>query len=228
MKKELLDIVKSVKALIETEIDSGISEYFMPQPDSLSVGKAVVEEDSKEAALEALEMEVLSCKRCSLSTGRNNVVFGNGNPDSKLIFIGEAPGFEEDMQGLPFVGRAGQLLTKIVEAMGLKRKNVYIANIVKCRPPSNRNPLPTETLACEEHLINQIDIIKPKIICALGKVSTHSLLKVQEPISKLRGKFCTYRGIKLMPTFHPAYLLRNPSDKKLVWQDMKKIMAELR
>lgn len=223
--KELLDIIESVKSLIELEKGLGVDRYYSSRPDNEV--KATLEKESRESALEALEMEVLSCKMCGLCTGRNNVVFGTGNPNTKLMFIGEGPGYEEDIQGLPFVGRAGQLLTKIIEAMGLKRRDVYITNVVKCRPPQNRNPLPTEVLACEEHLIRQIDIIKPKMICALGKISAQTLLKTQEPISKLRGKFYTYRGIRLMPTFHPAYLLRNPDDKKLVWHDAKKIMVEL-
>lgn len=224
--KELLDIVRSIKALLEIERSSGISEYFKrPRAKEVTAGQTDI---SREAALDALEMEVLSCRRCGLCAGRNNAVFGTGNLYAKLMFIGEAPGYDEDMQGLPFVGRAGQLLTKIIEAMGLKRKDIYITNVVKCRPPQNRNPLPTEVLACEDHLTGQVDIIKPSVICALGKVSAQSLLKIQEPISKLRGKFYTYRGIKIMPTFHPAYLLRNPDEKKLVWRDMKEIMNVLR
>lgn len=220
MKRELLDIIRSVKVFIEHESRSGVYEYLRPA--------ASMAAQSTETTLESLEAEVLSCNRCGLCKGRNNAVFGAGNPDAQLMFIGEGPGYEEDMQGLPFVGRAGQLLTKIIEAMGLKRKDVYITNVVKCRPPQNRNPLPTEILACEEHLTGQIEIIKPKVICALGKVSTQALLKVQEPISRLRGKFCKYNKVKLMPTFHPAYLLRNPAEKRLVWHDVKKIMAELR
>ena len=144
------------------------------------------------------------------------------------MFIGEAPGEDEDLQGLPFVGRAGQLLTRIIEAMGLKRSDVYIANILKCRPPNNRAPLPTEIIECEDILKKQIDIIKPKIICALGKFASQTLLRTETAISALRGDFKEYNGIKLMPTFHPAYLLRNPADKKLVWSDMKKIIKELK
>jgi len=155
-------------------------------------------------------------------------VFGSGSPKAKLMFVGEAPGMDEDLQGLPFVGRAGKLLTKIIESIGLKRSDVYIANILKCRPPNNRNPLPTEILACENYLIKQIDIIKPVVICALGKFAAQTLLRRQEAISKLRGRFFEYRNAKLIPTFHPAYLLRNPNDKRLVWEDMKKIRRELR
>ncbi len=143
------------------------------------------------------------------------------------MFIGEAPGFDEDQQGLPFVGAAGQLLTKIIEAMKLKREDVYIANCLKCRPPGNRNPEPAEIASCSPILARQIEIIAPEIICALGKFAAQTLLESEEPISRLRGKFHDFRGIKLMPTFHPAYLLRNPGDKKIVWEDMQKIMREL-
>jgi DNA polymerase len=220
---ELLDLIRSVKALMETERSFGVAEYL----DTGSGTGGAVPGRSKEAMLEELEMEVLSCRRCGLCAGRNNVVFGAGNPEARLMFIGEAPGYDEDMQGLPFVGRAGQLLTKIIESMGMRRKDVYIGNVIKCRPPQNRNPLPTELIACEEHITRQAEIIRPRVICALGKVAAQSLLKSQEPISRMRGRFHTYRGIKVMPTYHPAYLLRNPEDKKLVWEDVKKIMAEL-
>ena len=226
IEKELHEIIKAVKSYIETEIAAGVTEYV--KPEFCGHGANIIGEKSKESMLESLEMEVLSCRRCPLAAGRTNVVFGTGNPEAALMFIGEAPGHDEDLQGLPFVGKAGALLTKIIEAMGLKRKDVYIANVVKCRPPENRNPLPTEILACEEHLVRQVDIIKPRVICALGKISSQALLLTQEPISKARGVFQEYRGIKVMPTFHPAYLLRNPDDKKLVWQDMKLIMAELK
>ena len=220
--KELLDIVSSIRSLIESETESGVLEYLDTNSHERT---ALSKKKSKASALEGLELEALSCRACGLCKGRNNVVFGAGDPAAKLMFVGEGPGYDEDMQGLPFVGRAGKLLTKIIEAMGLKRKDVYIANIVKCRPPNNRNPLPTEILSCEEHLKRQI--IEPKVICALGKFSAQTLLKTQSPISRLRGNFSSYRGIKVMPTFHPAYLLRNPNDKKLVWHDMKIIMKEL-
>ena len=226
LEKELKEMIKTVRSYVELELASGVSEYVKTG----RYGRAgeMVQGDSRESSLEAVEMEALSCKRCSLAASRTNAVFGSGNMKAQLMFIGEAPGRDEDLQGLPFVGRAGALLTKIIEAMGLKRKDVYIANIVKCRPPDNRNPLPTEMLACEEYLTKQIGVIKPRVICALGKVSAQALLKTQEPISKLRGVFHEYHGIKFMPTYHPAYLLRNPDDKKLVWQDMKKIMACLK
>ncbi len=155
------------------------------------------------------------------------MVFGEGNRNAELIFVGEGPGFDEDQQGRPFVGPAGQLLTKIIAAMGLKREDVFIANCIKCRPPGNRNPFPDEITCCQPYLTRQISLIRPKIICALGKFAAQNILRTERPISRLRGSFGSYSGIKVMPTFHPAYLLRNPQDKKLVWLDMQKIMAEL-
>jgi uracil-DNA glycosylase len=169
------------------------------------------------------------CSRCKLHTlGRRQIVFGVGNPDADLMFVGEAPGADEDEQGVPFVGRAGQLLTKIIEAIDLKRDDVYIANVIKCRPPGNRNPEPDEVETCEPFLFQQIDIIKPKVIVALGKFAAQALLRTDAPISKLRGGVYEYRGAKLIPTFHPAYLLRNPSSKREVWEDMKKVRDLLR
>ncbi len=167
------------------------------------------------------------CTLCGLHKGRTKGVFGEGNPKAKLMFIGEAPGKEEDLTGRPFVGEAGQLLTKIISAIGLARQEVYITNVVKCRPPDNRVPLPGEILSCQPYLVAQVEWVHPKIICTLGKTATLSLLKTEEPISKLRGRWFDFQGIKVMPTFHPAYLLRNPSDKKLVWEDMKKIQQAL-
>ena len=162
------------------------------------------------------------CRRCKLHTlGRKQIVFGVGNPNADLMFVGEAPGADEDQQGIPFVGRAGQLLTKIIEAIGLTRDDVYIANVIKCRPPQNRNPEPDEVDTCEPFLFRQIDVIKPKVIIALGKFAAQTLLRTDAPISRLRGHVHDFRGAKLIPTFHPAYLLRNPSSKREVWEDMK-------
>jgi DNA polymerase len=171
--------------------------------------------------------DMAGCQRCQLGKARHNLVFGDGNHQAQVVFVGEAPGADEDEQGLPFVGRAGQLLTKIIEAMGLSRKDVYICNILKCRPPQNRNPLPEEIAACEPFLKQQLKSISPWIICALGTFAAKTLLKTEVPISVLRGHFHSYEGIKLMPTYHPAYLLRNPSAKKLVWEDVQLIMKEL-
>ncbi len=169
-----------------------------------------------------------ACDRCKLHTlGRKQVVFGVGNPDADLMFVGEAPGADEDQQGEPFVGRAGQLLTKIIEAIGLQRGDVYIANVIKCRPPGNRNPEPDEVERCQPFLFRQIDAIKPKVIVALGKFAAQCLLQTSDPITRLRGRSYNYRGATLIPTFHPAYLLRNPSSKREVWEDMKKVRAIL-
>jgi DNA polymerase len=173
-------------------------------------------------ALAAVRAHIGDCTRCKLHTlGRRQIVFGVGNPDADLMFVGEAPGGDEDIQGIPFVGRAGQLLTKIIEAIDLKREDIYIANVIKCRPPQNRNPEPDEVETCEPFLFQQIDIVEPKVIVALGKFAAQTLLRTLDPISRLRGRVYEYRGAKLIPTFHPAYLLRNPSSKREVWEDMK-------
>ncbi len=222
MDNELEDVIRSVKAYLELERESGMEECILS-----SIPKMYVKDKKETNDLGQLRKEVLGCTKCDLSRTRKNVVFGSGNPNANLMFIGEAPGEEEDIQGLPFVGRAGQLLTKIIEAMGFSRQDVYIANILKCRPPNNRGPLPTEILACEENVRRQIETIKPKVICTLGKFASQTLLRTQSSITALRGRFQEYNGIKVMPTFHPAYLLRNPQDKKLVWEDMKKIKKEL-
>jgi uracil-DNA glycosylase len=169
------------------------------------------------------------CSRCKLHTlGRTQVVFGVGNPNADLMFVGEAPGADEDIQGEPFVGRAGQLLTKIIEAIGLKREDVYIANVIKCRPPGNRNPEPDEVEQCEPFLFRQIDTVKPKVIVALGKFAAQCLLRTNDPITRIRGREFKYRDAILIPTYHPAYLLRTPSAKKEVWEDMKKVRTILR
>jgi len=178
--------------------------------------------------LEALRQVLGDCTRCKLCKGRTNVVFGIGNPSADLMFVGEGPGEDEDRQGLPFVGRAGALLTDIItKGMGLRRDDVYIANVVKCRPPQNRNPEPDEIVACEPFLHRQISIIRPRVIVTLGKFATQVLLRSRTPISQLRGTWHDYQGVPLMATFHPAYLLRNPSDKRLVWEDIKQVMAHL-
>jgi DNA polymerase len=172
--------------------------------------------------------ELGDCTRCKLhSLGRRQIVFGVGNPNADLMFVGEAPGADEDIQGEPFVGRAGQLLTKIIEAIGLSRRDVYIANVIKCRPPQNRNPEPDEVDRCEPFLFDQIDVIRPKAIVALGTFAARALLRTTDPISRLRGRVYEYRGAKLVPTFHPAFLLRNPASKREVWEDMKLVRSLL-
>lgn len=176
--------------------------------------------------LEAIREDIGDCTRCKLHTlGRQQVVFGVGSPRAELMFVGEGPGADEDVQGVPFVGRAGQLLTKMIEAMGFTRDQVYIANVVKCRPPENRNPEPDEIASCEPFLFRQIESIKPKVIVALGAFAAKTLLRSEEPISKLRGRVFDYHGAKLIPTFHPSFLLRSPNQKKFAWDDLKKALA---
>lgn len=179
-------------------------------------------------ALEAVRVDLGDCRRCKLAGGRRHIVFGSGNPNAELMFVGEAPGADEDEQGLPFVGRAGQLLTKIIEAIDMRREDVYICNILKCRPPGNRNPEQDEITACEPFLLRQIAAVKPKVICALGTFGAQTLLRTREPISRLRGQFLEFRGTKLIATFHPAYLLRNPNEKRKVWEDVQKVRDYLK
>jgi len=177
--------------------------------------------------LEQIREDLGECQRCPLGKTRTNLVFGTGSPKARLVFVGEAPGYDEDIQGEPFVGAAGKLLTKIIEAMGLTRDDVYICNILKCRPPGNRNPLPEETAVCTPFLNRQLAAISPECICALGKFAAQHLHGSQTPISRLRGRFFDYNGIRVMPTYHPAYLLRNPDGKRDVWNDVQQIMKVL-
>lgn len=176
--------------------------------------------------LHEIREEIGDCTRCKLATlGRRQVVFGVGNPEADLMFVGEAPGADEDIQGEPFVGRAGQLLTKMIQAMGFAREEVYIANVVKCRPPENRNPEADEIETCEPFLFQQIESIQPKVIIALGAFAAKTLLRTQDPISRLRGRVFDYHGAQLVPTFHPSFLLRSPGQKKFAWDDLKKALA---
>jgi uracil-DNA glycosylase len=188
-----------------------------------------VEAELREVStLDALRSHIGDCERCKLAPGRTNLVFGVGNPQADLLFVGEGPGRDEDLRGEPFVGRAGQLLTEIItKGMKLQRSDVYIANVVKCRPPENRNPEPDEIASCMPFLARQIDIVRPRVIVALGTFAAQTLLGVRTPITRMRGVWHDYHGIKVMPTFHPAYLLRNPGDKRLVWEDIKVVMEEL-
>ena len=177
--------------------------------------------------LEDVSAQLGECTRCKLHQGRQNIVFGTGDPRARLMFVGEAPGEDEDQQGLPFVGKAGQLLSRMIEAMGLPREAVYICNTVKCRPPNNRNPEPDELSACEPFLKGQLAAVKPEVIVTLGKFAAQALLRDDTPISRLRGQWRSYQGIALMPTFHPAYLLRSPGEKGKVWDDLKQVMKKL-
>lgn len=193
-----------------------------------AAGGSVAPDGATVASLDELRAHIGDCQRCKLAGGRTKLVFGVGNPDADLMFVGEGPGRDEDLRGEPFVGRAGQLLTEIItNGMKLGRDAVYIANVVKCRPPENRNPEPDEITTCLPFLEKQIELVRPRVIVALGKFAAHTLLGVRTPISKLRGTWHEYRGVKLMPTLHPAYLLRNPADKRLVWEDIKQVMTEL-
>lgn len=238
-----MDVVRDVRTHLEYQTALGISSIetlpggMVVAPQRLTPVAANQEREplSKlessammSQGLDCVRQEIGNCTRCKLHRERKNIVFGEGDPSAVLVFIGEGPGHEEDEQGRPFVGAAGQLLTDIiVKGMKLKREDVYICNIVKCRPPNNRNPEPDEIEACEPFLIKQLQTIKPKIIVALGSIAAKTLLKSSEGITALRGKWQTYQGIPLMPTFHPAYLLRNPNDKALVWKDIQLVMAEI-
>jgi uracil-DNA glycosylase family 4 len=241
---ELNSIATSLKRHLERRQRAGIR--FLPKGDPPRVKGMMAKEENllsgtvddmfadTAASMQANTLEELrdaigDCQRCKLCSGRTHIVFGVGNPHAKLMFVGEGPGRDEDLKGEPFVGRAGQLLTDIItKGMGLKREDVYICNVVKCRPPENRNPEPDEVAACESFLKKQIDLVRPAVIVGLGKFAVQTLLQSTVPISKLRGNWHSYHGIKLMPTFHPAYLLRSPSDKKWVWEDIKKVIIELR
>lgn len=178
-------------------------------------------------SLEKIREFIGDCQRCKLCKGRNKIVFGDGNPRAELVFIGEGPGHDEDVQGVPFVGRAGKLLTQMIEAMGLARQDVYIANVVKCRPPENRLPEKDEISTCAPFLVRQLDVIRPKVIVCLGNCASQTLIGTNKSISHFRGQWFDYRGARLIATYHPAYLLRNPAAKSEVWNDLKKVMSFL-
>jgi uracil-DNA glycosylase family 4 len=243
-REELREMMTSLRRYVEWRRRAGIRFLAKSETQASGVeevpGRMLLGEmegnlfgDSAEAyrakTLEELRSAIGDCRRCKLWPGRTHLVFGVGNPRATVMFVGEGPGRDEDLQGEPFVGRAGQLLTDIItRGMGFRREDVYIANVIKCRPPENRNPEPDEVESCEPFLKKQIDLIRPKIIVALGKFAVQALLKSKVSITRLRGVWHDYHGIKLMPTFHPAYLLRNPGDKKLVWEDIKKVIQELK
>ena len=214
-KNHVLEIIKDVREFLLSLKETGVDE----------VGMAAVL--TKEQQLQILRDKIGDCRRCKLWSGRTNIVFGTGSPDARLMFAGEGPGQEEDRQGKPFVGRAGELLTKMITAMGLTRDNVYIANVIKCRPPGNRNPEDDEIAACKPFLNEQIDIIRPEIICALGTFAAHTLLDTKTRISDLRGRIHESGKYKIVATFHPAYLLRNPNEKRRAWEDLQLAMKEL-
>jgi len=242
-------IIQDIKNYISLEKEAGLDEFMMKPIQRHQSLQQNTSEDfivDKKKALDELRHKASVCKECDLSESRRNMVFGEGDPDARLMFIGEAPGLQEDIQGRPFVGKAGSLLTKIIEAIDLKREDVYIANCLKCRPQQNRNPMPSEIIACREFFMKQIEIIRPKVVCCLGKFAAQTVLMTDESITRLRGKFYDFRGtnharnadsnngndisnvVKVVPTFHPAYLLRNPQEKRLVWEDMKRIRDYLK
>ena len=226
----------SVKVSLEKVATTPVNqEIFPPAPVSDSVVvkrnsslfESPLNQQPSAESLESIRTDLGDCRRCKLCSGRTNIVFGSGTSQAKLVFVGEGPGADEDAQGLPFVGAAGQLLTKIIEAIQLTRDQVYICNIVKCRPPSNRTPEEDEIAACSPFMFRQLESIRPRVICCLGAVAAQTVLGTKTAVGKLRGHFHDYRGIKVMPTWHPAYLLRNPNAKRDVWDDVKKIRALL-
>jgi DNA polymerase len=237
--------VQAVSRFLERELDLGLEEIpLRPQaaargaltggepapPSAPAASEDLLLEPAVRGAqsLDDLRAVLGDCTRCKLAGGRKTIVFGVGNPRAEVMFVGEGPGEDEDIQGVPFVGRAGGLLTDIItKGMGLRREDVYIANVVKCRPPNNRNPELDEIAACEPFLRRQIALVRPTVIVALGKFAAQILLRSRVPISKLRGVWSSYDGVPVMPTFHPAYLLRTPSDKKLVWEDVKQVLERL-
>jgi DNA polymerase len=219
--KEKSAATQQLRRRLEDLVDQGVTEVVRsPRQKS--------ETHSSKMDLQGIREEIGDCKRCKLCEGRTHIVFGVGDPHATLLFVGEGPGRDEDLQGEPFVGRAGQLLTKMIEAMGFKRSEVYIANIVKCRPPDNRYPEPDEVETCMPFLVKQIEAIRPKIIVTLGNLATQTLLKTKTGITSLHGNFQDWNGIQVMPTYHPAFLLRNPNMKKPCWEDLKKVIALLK
>lgn len=233
------ETLKNAKALLEYAKTLGMSEVPLEsvpkprskQPTAIRATSGFSEEDQKNLktakTLDQIQNLIGDCSRCKLCKKRTKVVFGTGNPSAEIMFVGEAPGRDEDEQGEPFVGRAGQLLTKIIQAMGYERKDVYIANICKCRPPDNRPPEPDEVKSCIQFLIRQAELIAPKIIVCLGSTAVQNLLSTDAKITGLRGNLKTWQGIPVMPTYHPAFLLRNPNMKKPVWEDMQAVLKFL-
>jgi uracil-DNA glycosylase len=217
--KQKADLLAAGKVLVPPVI----SPVAAPSGPSLFDAANKVQNDTLPKIVE----DIGDCTRCKLHKGRHKIVFGDGSPKADLVFIGEGPGADEDAQGLPFVGRAGKLLTQMIEAMGLQRKDVYICNVVKCRPPQNRAPEPDEVETCSPYLVRQIDVINPKVLVCLGAVAAKTLLETNRGITQFRGQWLEWRGRKLMATYHPAYLLRNPNAKGEVWKDLQKVMAEL-
>jgi DNA polymerase len=223
--------IPALKAHLENLVDMGVGELRrtarkVPAPEPLQ--RAPTSGNDHADALKTIRDEIGDCKRCRLCEQRTNIVYGVGDPNAALMFVGEGPGRDEDLQGEPFVGRAGQLLTKMIEAMGFRRSDVYIANIVKCRPPDNRYPEPDEVETCMPFLLRQIEAVGPKVIITLGNLATQTLLQTKAGITALHGNFKEWNGVQVMPTYHPAFLLRNPNMKKPCWEDLKKVISLLK
>ncbi len=231
--EEIRSLFSRLKITLDANREIGLEPPYIPSTDNGSVSTpsplhAKTPAEPYPDSLDSLAVQLDDCKRCKLHTGRNCVVFGEGAHDAELVFVGEGPGREEDLEGRPFVGEAGKLLTKIIEnGMGIRRENVYICNVVKCRPPNNREPQDDEIKNCIPFLKQQIRVLKPKAICALGRVAGQALLGGEFKISRDRGKWFSYMGIPLIATFHPAYLLRNPGARRQVWDDIKQVMKQL-
>lgn len=226
LQKEMLLLVSQARSLLEGLQLAGIRQLRVaesPAPASMAEPESGVRE-----TLAEIRADLGECCRCGLSEQRHKIVFGVGSETARLVFVGEAPGRDEDQQGEPFVGEAGKLLDRIILAMGMQRSEVYICNVIKCRPPRNRDPKPDEIASCEPFLQRQLKAVQPQVIVTLGKFAGQTLLRSETPISRLRGSWHEYQGIPVMPTFHPAYLLRNPASKREVWEDMKLVMQRLR
>jgi uracil-DNA glycosylase len=219
--------IEEIKTLFRFLAESGCAGFECSEPTLDKIDAWGRIQRALSETLKEIRTDLGDCRRCRLSKSRKNIVFGTGDPNARLMFVGEGPGYEEDQSGEPFVGAAGRLLTRIIDAIHHSREQVYICNIIKCRPPGNRNPMPDEIEICYPFLKRQIASVKPDIICALGTFAAQTLLETSAPISKLRGCFHDYSGIKVLPTYHPAYLLRNPEKKRDVWEDMKKLMKAL-
>jgi DNA polymerase len=224
---EIRETLASARSQFEYLSDLGIESQAVDLNDTNKNQQCSETNASLEGSLETVREELGDCQRCGLAASRTKLVYGVGNPNARLVLVGEAPGREEDLKGEPFVGEAGQLLDRILLAMGMLREEVYICNVLKCHPPNNRDPQPEEVATCEAFLIRQIAAIRPQVIIGLGRFAVHSLLKTRTPISRLRGEWQEYQGIPLMPTYHPAYLLRNPESKRDVWEDMKEVLRLL-
>jgi DNA polymerase len=231
MSDQLINEIRDTLALARSQFeylsDLGLESQ---KRDSPAAGKEQQNLETNAALqenLDTIRTDLGDCRRCGLAASRTELVYGVGNPNARLLLVGEAPGREEDAKGEPFVGEAGRLLDKILLAMGMQREEVYICNVLKCRPPNNRDPQPEEVATCEAFLIRQVAAIRPQVIVGLGRFAVHCLLKTKAPISRLRGEWQNYQGIPMMPTYHPAYLLRNPDGKRDVWEDMKEVLRRL-